>query len=38
MSGSALVTDGGIVGIQISMDLIELRFKTYLVERELAFH
>ena len=38
MSGSALVTDGGIIGIQISMNLTELGFKIYLVERELAFH
>jgi heterodisulfide reductase subunit A-like polyferredoxin len=38
MEGSALVNDGGIAGIQISMDLTGLGFKIYINERELAFH
>ncbi len=34
MEGSALVIGGGIAGIQTSIDLTELGFKVYLVERE----
>ena len=34
MEGSALVIAGGIAGIQTSIDLTELGFKVYLVERE----
>jgi len=34
MEGSVLVIGGGIAGIQTSLDLTELGFKTYLVERE----
>ncbi|MFW9771907.1 MAG: FAD-dependent oxidoreductase, partial [Candidatus Thorarchaeota archaeon] len=33
MEGSALVIGGGIAGIQTSLDLTELGFKVYLVER-----
>jgi len=33
MEGSVLVIGGGIAGIQISLDLTELGFKVYLVER-----
>ncbi|MCK4381998.1 MAG: CoB--CoM heterodisulfide reductase iron-sulfur subunit A family protein [Candidatus Lokiarchaeota archaeon] len=34
MEGSVLVIGGGIAGIQTSLDLTELGFKVYLVERE----
>jgi heterodisulfide reductase subunit A-like polyferredoxin len=34
MEGSVLVIGGGIAGIQSSLDLTELGFKVYLVERE----
>ena len=34
MEGSVLVIGGGIAGIQTSIDLTELGFKVYLVERE----
>jgi heterodisulfide reductase subunit A-like polyferredoxin len=34
MEGSVLVIGGGIAGIQASLDLTELGFKVYLVERE----
>ena len=33
MEGSVLVIGGGIAGIQISLDLTELGFKVYLVEK-----
>ena len=33
MNGSVLVIGGGIAGIQTSLDLTELGFKVYLVER-----
>ena len=38
MSGFVLVIGGGIAGIQTSIDVTELGFKVYLVERELAFY
>ncbi|MFX1451330.1 MAG: FAD-dependent oxidoreductase [Promethearchaeota archaeon] len=34
MEGSVLVIGGGIAGIQTSLDLTELGFKVYLIERE----
>ncbi|GAH80219.1 unnamed protein product, partial [marine sediment metagenome] len=34
MEGSVLVIGGGIAGIQTSLDLTELGFKVYLVEKE----
>jgi heterodisulfide reductase subunit A-like polyferredoxin len=34
MEGSVLVVGGGITGIQASLDLTELGFKVYLIERE----
>ena len=33
MEGSVLVIGGGIAGIQTSLDLTELGFKVYLVEK-----
>ena len=36
MIGSVLVIGGGIGGIQTSLDLVDLGFKVYLVEKEAS--
>ena len=34
MEGSVLVIGGGIAGIQVSLDLTEMGFKVYLIEKK----